>query len=142
MIVFDLQCAKGHSFEGWFESLEDLETQLQTQKVSCPSCDSTRIKKVPSSFAIAKRATGSEPDAEMAARMVGQALNSYLRENFENVGSGFSTEALKMHYGVSPVRNIRGVSTAQEEEVLKQEGVRFFKFGAPAPADVPEDSDE
>jgi hypothetical protein len=141
MIVFDLQCVKGHCFEGWFESLEDLEAQIQAKLVNCPACNSTRIKKVPSSFAIAKRGA-SEPDAEMAARLVGQALHRYLHDNFENVGAGFTAEALKMHYGVSPTRNIRGVSTPQEEEVLKQEGVHFFKFGAPPTPEPSEDQED
>ena len=34
MIVYDLQCAQGHAFEGWFEGLEDLEDQLARQGVS------------------------------------------------------------------------------------------------------------
>ena len=39
-----------------------------------------------------------------------------------------SKEALKIHYGASEARNIRGSSTAQEEEMLKKEGVPFAKI--------------
>ena len=52
----------------------------------------------------------------------------YIQDNFENVGTDFSKEALKMHYGVTDKRNIRGTATAGEEEVLKDEGIKFFKF--------------
>ncbi len=139
MLVFDLQCAKGHSFEGWFESLQDLESQIERKQVKCPVCNSARIKKLPSSFAIGKR--GPQPDDEQSARLLHKALHHYLRDNFDDVGTNFATEALKIHYGVNEARNIRGVSTPQEEEVLKKEGVEFFKFGAPAPKDVGEDQD-
>jgi len=44
------------------------------------------------------------------------------------VGTEFTKEALKMHYGVTDKRNIRGSATAGEEEVLKEEGIKFFKF--------------
>ncbi|MFH1034971.1 MAG: DUF1178 family protein [Pseudomonadota bacterium] len=140
MIVYDLQCAQGHTFEGWFEGLEDLESQLQAKMITCPLCGLSRVMRVPSGFGIAKKR--SEPDHEMAANLLGRALQRYLRENFDDVGAGFATEALKIHYGVSEARNIRGVSTPQEEEVLKSEGVGFFKVGerpAPPSGDEPED---
>ncbi|MBI5523974.1 MAG: DUF1178 family protein [Desulfarculus sp.] len=139
MVVYDLQCAQGHAFEGWFEGLEDLEGQLLARLVTCPVCGLSKVKRVPSGFGIAKK-RGGEPDHEMAARLVGQALQRYLRENFDDVGAGFASEALKIHYGVSEARNIRGVSTPQEEEVLKSEGVSFFKVGA-SPSSPPPESD-
>ena len=126
MVVFDLQCVEGHAFEGWFDSLEELQSQIKRKLVSCPVCGSTKVKKVPSSFAISKGR--SEPDQETAARLVGKALKRYFKENFEDVGANFAKEALKIHYGVSEPRNIRGVSTAQEEEVLSSEGVDFYKI--------------
>lgn len=131
MIVYDLQCAQGHAFEGWFEGLDDLERQLQARLITCPVCGLSRVKRVPSGFGIAKKR--SEPDHEMAASLLGRALQRYLRENFDDVGAGFAKEALRIHYGVSEARNIRGVSTPQEEEVLKAEGVSFFKVGEEPP---------
>lgn len=140
MLVYDLQCDQGHGFEGWFEGVEDLESQLARGLVACPVCGGDQVRRVPSGFAIAKR--GGEANQEVSARLLGMALKRYLRENFEDVGSGFATEALKIHYGASAPRNIRGVSTAQEEEVLKNEGVSFFKVGETAEAPEPEGSDE
>jgi hypothetical protein len=95
---------------------------------------------VPSAFGIARRR--SEPDHEMAAQMLGRALHRYLRENFDDVGCDFAKEALKIHYGVADTRNIRGVSTPQEEEVLKKEGVSFFKVGSPSPPDASEGEED
>ena len=133
MIVFDLQCAQGHTFEGWFDSAQDMEDQLERALLTCPVCGEGRIRKVPSSFAIGKGGTSSPreelPDHEMAARLLSQALARHLRENFDDVGPQFASEALKIHYGVSEPRNIRGVSTLDEEKMLASEGVEFFKVG-------------
>lgn len=138
MIVFDLQCDQEHSFEGWFEDLKDLQRQIKKGLVSCPVCGSAQVRRVPSSFGIAK--AGGSIDQEKAAQLLGQSLKRYFVENFEDVGPQFAKEALKIHYGASEARNIRGVSTAEEEKVLKEEGVEFFKVGPPEPA--PADSGE
>jgi len=63
-------------------------------------------------------------------------------ENFEDVGPQFAKEALKIHYGASEARNIRGVSTAEEEKMLKEEGVDFFKVGAPLAAPAESNGEE
>jgi hypothetical protein len=39
---------------------------------------------------------------------------------------------LKIHYGASAPRNIRGVSTPREEKTLKDEGIQFFKLPMPS----------
>jgi hypothetical protein len=57
-----------------------------------------------------------------------KAVVDYLNTNFEDVGTQFTKEALKIHYGVEEKRNIRGVSTPEEEKVLREEGVEFFKI--------------
>jgi hypothetical protein len=53
---------------------------------------------------------------------------NYINREFEDLGSDFAKEALKIHYGVSKERNIRGSATESEENLLKQEGVQFFKI--------------
>ena len=69
-------------------------------------------------------------------KALGRQLYDYVDQNFDNVGADFAKEALKIHYGVSEPRNIRGVSTKQEEKTLKEEGIQFFKFPMPAPQDT------
>jgi hypothetical protein len=43
--VLDLQCAQGHSFEGWFGSQEDYDSQRTKGLVSCPVCNDSDILK-------------------------------------------------------------------------------------------------
>ncbi len=151
MLVYDLQCNQGHRFEGWFDSHKDLAKQLKKKLVSCPVCGEESVRQVPSGFAISKRggsatrpSEGQSPDPEAAARLMGEAMKTYLKDNFEDVGAKFATEALKMHYGASKTRNIRGVSTPEEEKVLQKEGVDFFKVGQPSDdgPDLPESGGE
>jgi len=135
MIAYDLQCRNGHTFEGWFEDYKAFCKQQKEGLIACPVCSDTQVYQVPSTFAIkgkpaaSRHSDGPPPDPEMVAH----AIAHYVDKNFENVGADFATEALKIHYGVNEPRNIRGVSTAKEEETLRQEGVEFFKMPLPAP---------
>ena len=45
MKVLDLQCAHGHSFEGWFGSQDDYDSQRARGLVSCPVCNDSDITK-------------------------------------------------------------------------------------------------
>ena len=45
MRVFNLACASGHAFEGWFSSADDFERQHAASMIGCPVCDSTKIEK-------------------------------------------------------------------------------------------------
>ncbi len=47
MKVLDLQCQYAHSFEGWFSSEDDFQSQIARGLVECPMCgDATIIKKL------------------------------------------------------------------------------------------------
>ena len=48
MKVLNLQCAHLHSFDGWFASVDDFQSQWSRELIACPMCDSTRIEKMPS----------------------------------------------------------------------------------------------
>lgn len=148
MIAYDLQCSNGHRFEGWFEDSVAFERQQEQGLVCCPVCDDTAVAKIPSTFAI-KSSSGSLP-REMREKIALAALErqivNFVEKNFDNVGTEFAAEALKMHYGVTAPRNIRGVSTPQEEATLKAEGIDFVKIPMPADAsdapDAPGASDD
>jgi hypothetical protein len=45
MKVLDLACSHGHSFEGWFGSEDDFQSQLTRGLVQCPICDDAKITK-------------------------------------------------------------------------------------------------
>jgi len=45
MIVFDLKCCSGHTFEAWFRSSEDFTTQVSDKSLECPICGSISVSK-------------------------------------------------------------------------------------------------
>jgi hypothetical protein len=137
MIAYDLKCANGHTFEGWFEDSQAYEEQSLKGLIACPRCDETRVVKVLSTFGIksARPARKADPLPVDMARL-GQKVVDYVEKHFDNVGCDFAKEALKIHYGASEPRNIRGYSTKEEEKVLSKEGIQFFKLPLPSPPDT------
>jgi hypothetical protein len=132
MIVFDLECSKGHLFEGWFDSLDSFEDQKSRGLVVCPYCNETEVRKVLSPVAVKRPRFEPEVRNEgIDYQRLAKAIVDYVQEHFEDVGPGFATEALKMQYGVTDKRNIRGSTTAEEEKILQDEGVEFFKMPLP-----------
>ena len=136
MIAFDLTCSNGHSFEGWFKDLESFNEQNSKGMITCPFCKNTNITRILSPVAI-KSSQGEEKPREVEPdyKKLANGIMEYIKNNFDNVGADFSKEALKMHYGVAEKRNIRGSATAVEEEILKEEGIKFFKIPSIKPKD-------
>ncbi|HYA92344.1 MAG TPA: DUF1178 family protein [Thermodesulfobacteriota bacterium] len=126
MIAFDLFCSNGHKFECWFKDGVSFEEQKSTGMITCPICDDRQIEKAFSPFAI-KRG-GERVKEEMDPHQALQLVHGYLEKHFENVGAEFYKEALKIHYGEAEKRNIKGTATTEEEVILKEEGVQFFKI--------------
>ena len=139
MIAYDLQCINGHSFEGWFEDRKAYLDQKKKGLITCPACNDTAVANVPSTFAIRSSQT-FKPKAlspeEVALAKIGKEAIEFVEKNFDDVGCDFAKEALKIHYGATEPRNIRGVSTKDEEKTLKEEGIQFFKLPMPAAHDT------
>jgi hypothetical protein len=136
MIAYDLRCGKEHTFEGWFDDQISYENQKKKGLISCPYCNDTNVSRLPSTFAIkssqsAKYCSGQKN----LTTQLGNQIVEFFEKNFDNVGSNFAAEALKIHYGVSEPRNIRGISSDEEEKTLRKEGVKFMKIPMPASSD-------
>ncbi|MDP2644313.1 MAG: DUF1178 family protein [Desulfobacterales bacterium] len=137
MIVFDLQCQNNHTFEGWFEDGKAFDAQQEKGLILCPVCSNAKVLRLPSKFSLKSVQTSPlstrDPLEDMSSRLI-----EYIEKNFDDVGSEFAREALKIHYGAADPRSIRGVSTKEEEKTLKEEGIQFFKIPLPT---LPPDSD-
>jgi hypothetical protein len=139
MIAYDLQCTNDHTFEGWFEDRKAYLSQQKKNLIACPVCNDTAVDIVPSTFAI-KSAQSSKPQQpaadEDALQKISEKAIDFVEKNFDDVGCDFAKEALKIHYGASEPRNIRGVSTKEEEKTLENEGIQFFKIPVPVLPDT------
>ena len=133
MIIFDLTCDLGHTFEGWFQSSENFEDQLAQELISCPHCGATEVRRVPSAVHVAKNGA---PSADIKAKpagasseemisLLGQVLSSIIAST-EDVGKGFAEEARRIHYLESPERAIRGEASLEEFESLRDEGIEVM----------------
>ncbi len=151
MIAFDLQCDAGHIFEAWFKDRQAYEEQFNAGLLECPVCGSGNVKKILSPVAVKRSVNassppvpGEQPSGSTPPELFYRALTKLYQkvvETTEDVGTDFTSEALKIHYGVKEPRNIRGVATAEEEKMLQQEGVEFLKIPVPAEKKKKEDEE-
>jgi hypothetical protein len=128
MIAFDLFCSNGHKFECWFKDSASCEEQIASRMVNCPLCNDRQIERAFTPFMIKRN--GGKKGEEFDSQHVQQALQlitDYIDKHFEDVGADFCKEALKIHSGEVEKRNIKGTATTEEEVILKEEGVAFFK---------------
>ena len=140
MKVLNLQCARGHGFEGWFASNEAFETQLADGLVECPICSETRVVKLLSAPRLnlgAGKPEESVPaasdlpaDASLEARFM-RAVREVIAKT-EDVGDRFADEARRIHYGESEERGIRGQATREQAESLADEGIAVMQLPLPA----------
>ncbi|MBU0729532.1 MAG: DUF1178 family protein [Proteobacteria bacterium] len=144
MIIFDLACICGFQYEGWFNDRDDFEKQLESGILTCPQCGDVSIRKILSPVAVHTgkdlrishpKIEEDESSQEAAAKKVLILLQKYVEKNYEDVGAQLAEKALKMHYGVETMRNIRGVATAEEEECLEKEGIEVLKIPLPREKD-------
>ena len=151
MIVFDLACHLGHRFEGWFASATDFTSQKEQRLVSCPSCSSARVERVPSATRInvlgtqtPVEAQAARPDAaqfgvEMAggrdpvavAQMLFSRLVDQILTHTEDVGRDFPAEARRIFHQEAEARPIRGVASPKEHDALVDEGIPVARLPIP-----------
>ena len=126
MIAYQLQCANGHGFEGWFPDSAAFDAQAADGKLVCPVCNSRQVEKAVMAPAIAGKAR-----EQAQARAALRALRQKMTDNAEHVGGEFPEEARKIHYGEAEERAIYGEASGAEVEALLEEGVPV----APLPPD-------
>ena len=78
MKVLDLQCSQQHSFEGWFGSEDDFQSQLTRGLVQCPLCGNAEITKKLSAprFNLGKSVAPSTEMAPESKAEASAALNA------------------------------------------------------------------
>ena len=144
MIVFDLLCSAGHRFEGWFGSAADYDSQRERRLLSCPTCGSAQVERVPSATRAnlgaeppkAPQQPGKTPDMEgkdpfAIAQMLYSRMLDELLTKTEDVGREFPNEARNIFYERTPGRAIRGQATQEEHDELLDEGIPVARFPIP-----------
>lgn len=128
MILFELNCGQGHSFEIWFKDGNTADRQLARKMVECPNCGDRRVGKALMAPRIGNKKSDSAAKADMAvmAKTMREQLTEMRRkveENCDYVGERFTDEARKIHYGESEARGIYGEASDEQHRELNDEGI-------------------
>ena len=133
MIRYDLICAEGHEFDGWFSDSDSFDKQLKVGVVECPTCGSIDVQKALMAPGIPAKSNSKNdlqpvmqnspqsPATEMVQMI--RKLRDHVEQNSEYVGARFADEARKIHYEESESRGIYGEATLQDAQDLKDEGI-------------------
>ncbi len=145
MIRYDLQCDKGHAFDGWFSNSDAFDKQQKRKLVSCTRCGSVEIEKQLMAPGIPAKSNQKPGSVNMAGGVMdpqAQKMLAMMREyrktveaNAEYVGDKFAEEARKIHYEEASKRGIYGEANREDAEALLEEGIEVH----PLPR-LPEDT--
>lgn len=133
MIRYDLECAEGHLFDGWFSDSASFDNQAEAGIVECPVCGTCDVHKTLMAPGIPAKSNG-KPDAQPVmqnaagtpaaelTQMIRQ-LRKHVEDNSEYVGPRFAEEARKIHYEESEARGIYGEASLEDARELSEEGI-------------------
>jgi hypothetical protein len=158
MISFDLRCAAGHVFEGWFRSSDDYTAQAAARMIPCPVCGDATVEKAAMAPNVARKGnqlaprppaptpaveaappsappmmTGGPalpPEILAAAAAIAKAQAAALPQS-TYVGGDFAKQARAMHAGEQDAALIHGQTTPAEAEALVEEGVPIMPLLVP-----------
>ena len=124
MIVFNLNCSDcTSSFEGWFENTKDYNQQIKKGLLTCPSCNSTQIKKGLMAPNVSKKSNSkiSKRNKSIASNV--KKLKKIIEKEFDYVGDKFTEEAKKIKYGETKKRAIYGEASIEQTKELMDEDI-------------------
>jgi hypothetical protein len=143
MVIYNLLCKKKHSFEGWFPSFEEFQKQADKKLISCPTCGTTKVEKLPHACAVHVKKEQPAPPAKSAEvtpaapptaaefKEMLIKVHHYVKQNFEDVGPRFAEEAKQIHKGEAEERPIHGTATGEEVKELVEEGIPCIPLPKP-----------
>ncbi len=154
MIHYDLQCAAGHAFDGWFKDSDGFEAQAKAGFLECPICGATKVSKRLMAPAIPKKgrsrtkevavpppvpsppsgapvsSDGQAAAGPVPAQVVAllQRMRAEVEKHCDYVGAEFAEEARKMQRGESDLRGIYGEASDADAEALRDEGIEVARI--------------
>ena len=90
MVIYDLVCASGHSFEGWFRNADDLVSQQEKKLLTCPFCGTESITKKLTAAKVTRKSNSSqEPQQGLQQELQSVATNVGVDTNSSAVSDDF-----------------------------------------------------
>ena len=138
-----IYCSEQNEFDGWFQSIEAFENQMQSGLINCPICGDDNIIKLLATPNVRKSKLKISKNIEFQnASGVSNSEKSYLgNEKIKNittmlrtikkeiqknsmfVGDEFVSKARSMKEGKIKERPIHGHGTKKEVQELRDEGI-------------------
>jgi len=144
MIHYQLRCAQGHEFDGWFKDSAAFDRQAADKLVDCPACGGKEVARALMTPSVSKRgeqaapvpasppaapppvAAGGEMPDHLRAML--QRLRAEVEKNCDYVGPRFAEEARSIHRGESQPRGIYGEATPEQAESLSEDGIEIARI--------------
>jgi hypothetical protein len=158
MIHYQVQCAEGHGFDGWFRDSAAFDAQAARGLVECPTCGNTAIRRALMTPAVPKKGRAlmvaepappptPEKPPETAVAVAAERIPDHIRamlqrvraeveKHCDYVGDRFADEARRIHRGESELRGIYGETTPDQAEALADEGIEVNRIPWVPPADA------
>ncbi len=128
MIKYNLKCNNNHEFESWFADSKEFEKLKKRKLLECIYCSSKEITKsiMAPMVSVAKDRTYNleiDPKIFKEEKAKLRKIQKYIEKNFEYVGENFSKRVREIYYDKKSNKTIYGITTQQEREELKEEGI-------------------
>ena len=124
MIVFKLNCSDcASSFEGCFENTKDYNKQIRKGLLTCPTCNSTKIKKGLMTPNLSKKSNSKISKSNKSIASNVKKLKKIIEKEFDYVGDKFTEEAKKIKYGEAKERAIYGEASIEQTKELIDEDI-------------------
>ena len=127
MIRYNLICECKHSFDSWFASSDEYERLKKNRFLTCPQCNSQKIKKSimsPNLKSKANKVLKSDLFEKKIRKKLVEVRN-YVENNCKYVGDRFAQEARSIYYDKKTSKGIYGKATQDETNELLEEGIEI-----------------
>ena len=125
MIIYNLICECGKTFESWFSSSNEFDELRRKKLINCIFCESTSITKSIMAPNLFSKSNKISKKVKLEKKIKKQLLNfrKYVEKNCKNVGNNFTQEARNIHYDKKTSKGIYGRATPEETSELIEEGI-------------------
>ena len=134
MIKYKLNCKNcKKNFDSWFSSSLEFERLKKKNFLNCHFCGSKKIDKnlmapnILNSFSKIENKTVNRNRQNIKKKIL--EFQSFIKENFENVGNDFAYKARLLHYNKKEKqKGIYGSASKKQIKELQEEGIETETF--------------
>ena len=133
MIKYNLKCENNHEFESWFSESSEFDRLIKKNLIECIFCNSKKIEKsimAPTILNTKNQNIKNDYKKIEIRKFKKELINmrKFVEKNFEFVEHNFADKVREVYYDKKSKKNIYGVTTDEEKEELKDEGIDLLSI--------------